>query len=70
MRLQTAINKLKKAGFEVKTVREGRTYTATQKGKENIEFHADSDNQVYAVYQVWEEDKQFYPNMTQAIKYA
>lgn len=70
MKLQTAINKLIKAGFEVETVREERTYTATQKGKENIEFHADSTGQVYAAYHVWEGDKQFYPNMTQAIKYA
>ena len=70
MKLQTAINKLTKAGFEVQAFREGRVYLATQKGKENIEFHADSTNEVYAVYQVWEDDKQFYPNVTQAIKYA
>lgn len=70
MKLQTAINKLTKAGFEVETVKEERIYTATQKGKENIEFHADSTGQVYAVYQVWEDDKQFYQNITQAIKYA
>ena len=70
MKLQTAINKLTKAGFEVQAFREGRTYLATQKGKENIEFHADGDKQVYAVYHVWVEGKQLYPNMTQAIKFA
>lgn len=70
MKLQTAINKLTKAGFKVEMVNEGKTYKATQKGKENIEFHTDSTSQVYAVYQVWEDDKQFYPNVTQAIKYA
>ena len=70
MKLQTAINKLTKAGFEVDAFREGRTYMATQKGKENIVFHADSDSQVYAVYHVWVEGKQLYPNMTQAIKFA
>ena len=70
MKLQTAINKLTKAGFEVAEFREGRTYLATQKGKENIEFHADGTGQVYAVYHVWVEGKQLYPNMTQAIKFA
>lgn len=70
MKLQTAIKRLTKAGFEVETVREGRTYTATQKGKENIEFHADGDSLVYAVYHAWEGDKQLYPNIAQAIKYA
>lgn len=70
MKLQTAINKLQKAGFELIEVTEGRLYQATQRGKDTIEINADSTETVYATYQVWEDDRIFVNSVAQAIKTA
>lgn len=70
MKLTTAINKLNTAGFELIEITEGRLYKAVKKGKETIEFNADSTETVYATYYVWEDDKVFVKNLGQAIKFA
>lgn len=70
MKLKTAINKLIKAGFEVTEIVEDRTYRATQEGKETIQISADSKEEVYAIYYVWEDEKTFVKNLNQAIKFS
>lgn len=72
MKLQNAIKKLEKAGYEVQEKMENRNYQAKQAGKDIIEINADSDQEVYAVYYIIEEtdEKVFVSSLTQAIKYA
>lgn len=83
MKLQNAINKLEKAGFEVETKMENRSYIARQNGKSTITISADSQEDVYYVAYVAEsqidetadyEDialtHTIIKNLTQAIKFA
>lgn len=70
MKLTTAINKLNTAGFELIEITEDRLYKAVKKGKETIEINADSTETVYSTYYVWENDKVFVKNLSQAIKFA
>lgn len=70
MKLQTAINKLEKANFNIKQVSEKRIHHAEQTGKETIEINADSTETVYAVFHIWNDDKQIQKNLAQAIKFA
>lgn len=70
MKINTAIRKLNQAGFELIEITEDRLYRAVKKGKESIEINADSKGIVYATYHVWEDDRIFVKNVTQAIKTA
>lgn len=81
MKLQTAINKLEKSGFEVETKMENRSYIARQNGKSTITISADRQEDIYYVAYVEETDETadyedialthtIVKNLTQAIKFA
>lgn len=70
MKLHNAISKLERAGFNIEERVSGRNYIATQKGKETIEINADSEKEVYAIFHIWDGDKQIQKNLAQAIKFA